>query len=151
MAGIIAKTFAGALKNVRSALVGGFIVGTILAAGEQWAFSTNNFNWIFIIFSGIALAIGNAIGSYIVHYSTNLKSLMIVGAISGVILGLTQGIIISNPIFGLIVAIFWLIGWASMSIIKVDVDRQYHIFGMVGALFFTIALAILTKVGWVRF
>ena len=91
--------------------------------------------------------VGLGIGAAMVDYETNLGSLVVQGALSGLAVGLAQALVL-RPRLGTValawppaLAAIWAAGWATTTAIGIDVDQQFVIFGASGAIVVTVLTA----------
>lgn len=149
IAGILSRTIAGPLDNLSSSFIGGIVVGGVLG----FALSVRIYATIdlkFILFSSLALGVGNLIASLFVNFDLDLKSLLLFGFISGLSFATAQYLATNNLYYSLIVLFCWTIGWPIMSLIGVDIEKQYHIFGIVSALLFSTILSVSLSLGLIK-
>jgi hypothetical protein len=152
IAGYIGWAVSGHVDAPLAALIGGLITGAGLGAaqwfGAKGAFGTSPAVWITT--SAVAYGAGLLVGAAAVGYSTDLGSLMAMGAISGLFLGAGQGLALAQQdrrrlAFAWTVAMPILLaaGWAASTLIGVDVDKQFTVFGAMGAIVFTLLSGLL--------
>jgi hypothetical protein len=72
--------------------------------------------------SAVGMGLGLLVGAASVDYGTSLDDLVVMGALTGLFLG---------------VAVLWALGWTVSTLAAVDVETQYTIFGATGALTFS--------------
>ena len=97
IAGLIGGAVSGPVDAPLPALIGGVVTGAGLGA-VQWLVARDTFGdgWIWISTSALAYGFGLVAGAAVVGYETDLGSLAAMGAISGVVLGLGQGIALTQ-------------------------------------------------------
>ena len=146
IAGLVGWAISGPVDAPIAALIGGTITGAGLGAGQWWA-AKDAFGdgraWIAT--SGVAYGAGLAAAAATVGYETDLGSLVAMGAISGVFLGLGQGIALAQQgrrrlalAWGAAMPVLLALGWSASTAIGVDVDEQFTVFGAAGAIVFTL-------------
>jgi hypothetical protein len=146
IAGYIGWGVSGHVDAPLAALVGGLITGAGLGAA-QWLAAKDSFGdgraWIAT--SAVAYGAGLVVGAAAVGYSTDIGSLMAMGAISGVFLGLGPGLVLAQqgrrPLafaWAVAMPVLLALGWAASTLIGVDVDKQFTVFGAMGAIVFTL-------------
>ena len=129
-----------------AALIGGLITGAGLGAA-QWFAAKDAFGdartWIAT--SAVAYGAGLLVAAAAVGYNTDLGSLAAMGAISGLFLGVGQGLALmqqgrSRLAFAWAAAmpVLLALGWAATTVIGIDVDEQFTVFGASGAIVFTL-------------
>jgi hypothetical protein len=152
VAGYIGWGVSGHVDAPAAALIGGLITGAGLGAA-QWfaakgAFGDAPAAWIAT--SGVAYGAGLLVGAAAVGYSTNIGSLVAMGAISGLFLGVGQGLALAQQgrtrlafAWGAAMPVLLAVGWAASTAIGVDVDNQFTVFGAMGAIVFTLLSGLL--------
>ena len=146
IAGLIGWAISGPVDAPLAALIGGLITGAGLGAGQWWAAKDafgDGRTWIAT--SAVAYAAGLVVAAAAVGYETDLGSLVAMGAISGLFLGLGQGLALAQQgrrrlalAWGAAMPILLALGWAATTAIGIDVDEQFTVFGAAGAIVFTL-------------
>jgi hypothetical protein len=146
-AGYLAHAVAGRVDSVPAAVLGGLVAGAGIGAA-QWALLRRRgvgVTWIVATAGG--LGAGLAAGAAVVGYRTDISSLLVMGAISGVVVGLAQGATLSNAgrtlLWGVATAALWALGWAVTTAWGIDVEEQWVVFGISGALTFAFLQSVL--------
>lgn len=147
IAGYIGWGVSGHVDAPGAALIGGVITGAGLGAA-QWfaakgALGDRAAAWIAT--SAVTYGAGLLVGAAAVDYSTDLGALMAMGAISGLFLGVGQGLVLAQQALRRL-AFAWTaampvllaVGWATTTVIGIDVDKQFTVFGAAGAIVFTL-------------
>jgi uncharacterized RDD family membrane protein YckC len=147
-AGLAAMAVAGPIDGPGAALLGGAaagaVIGTIQGLGARrrlggvlgWAVTTT-----------VGTAVGLLAGAGAVGYGTALNDLVVQGEITGAVVGLAQATRL-RPLgarayaWPLVVAGLWALGWATTTVIDVDVERQWAIFGASGAILATVGTGL---------
>lgn len=151
IAGYIGWGVSGPVDAPVAALVGGLITGAGLGAA-QWFAAKDAFGdgraWIAT--SAVAYGAGLVVAAAAVGYNTDLGSLAAMGAISGLFLGAAQGLALAQQGRGRLafawaaaMPILLALGWAASTLIGVDVDKQFTVFGAMGAIVFTLLSGLL--------
>lgn len=146
VAGLIGWAIGGPVDAPVAALLGGLITGAGLGAAQWWA-AKDAFGdgpaWIAT--SGVAYGAGLVVAAAAVGYNTDFGSLVAMGAISGVFLGVGQGLALAQQgrrrlalVWAAAMPILLALGWAASTAIGVDVDEQFTVFGAAGAIVFTL-------------
>ena len=131
IAGLIGRAISGPVDAVGPALIGGALTGAGLGAA-QWLAARHAFGgaaaWIGASAAGYGL--GLAAGAALVGYETDLGSLAAMGAVSGVVLGISQGLTLGAQGrrelavgWGVAMPALLAIGWSVTTVIGVDVDE----------------------------
>lgn len=150
IAGLIGWAVSGPVDAPLAALIGGFITGAGLGAGEWWA-AKDAFGegprWIAT--SAVSYGAGLVVAAPAVGYNTDVGSLALMGAISGVFLGVGQGLALVQRghkqfafAWATAMPILLALGWVASTGIGVDVDEQFTVFGAAGAIVFTLLSGI---------
>ena len=144
VAGYIGWAVGGRVDAVDHALIGGALTGAGLAAVQWWAAKGalgNPAAWIIV--SAVAYGTGLAAGAALVGWDTDVGSLMVMGLVSGAVLGSAQGVALAQQghvrlgtAWGLAMPVLFTLGWAVATAIGVSVDDQFTVFGASGALLF---------------
>jgi hypothetical protein len=126
------------------ALGGGLIAGLGLGA-VQWLVLRRRLPGapLWIPATGLGLAVGLAAGSSLVGYDTELTDLVLQGALSGLGVGALQALVLRRAVRGALVWMLasvplWALGWAVPTLIGIDVERQYMVFGASGAIAYSL-------------
>jgi hypothetical protein len=85
------------------------------------------------------MSLGLLVGAAAVDYHTSLTDLMLMGAITGLLLGATQTLALprrtrSRWVWAAAMPVIWALGWAATTLIGVSVDAQFTVVGLSGAL-----------------
>ncbi|MEV6493012.1 hypothetical protein AB0M20_30970, partial [Actinoplanes sp. NPDC051633] len=139
LAGLAGTAVAGRVDSPLSALTGGAIVGSIIGAAQA-ALSRRRLDprrWIPATTVGMGL--GLFLGAAAVDYRTSLADLMLMGAITGLLLGAPQAAALprrtrSRWAWAAAMPVVWALGWAATTLIGVSVDAQFTVVGLSGAL-----------------
>ena len=140
--GALAMGVVGRVNDFGSALVGGMVAGAVIGTG-QWLVARrllgNPQAWIPA--TALAMGIGLAIGAWVVGYGTSLGELALMGAITGIPLGVAQAYLLRDRlanawVWAAAVPLLWALGWTVSTFIGVDVDQQFAVFGASGAITF---------------
>jgi len=142
IAGIAAQAATGRINDAVSALVGGLIAGAVIGTG-QWLVARRLLGdpraWIPA--TAAAMGVGLLAGAWAVGYGTSVGELALMGAITGLPLGVAQGFLLRDRVarswvWAVAVPLLWALGWTVTAAAGIDVDRQYAVFGAFGAITF---------------
>lgn len=154
IAGVVGRAVVGPVDDLLAGVVGGAIAGAVIGTG-QWLASRREIGgpaaWITASAGG--MGVGLAAGAAAVDYGTDLGDLALMGAITGVLLGAAQALVIARRwprawSWALAMPPLWALGWTVTTSIGVDVERQYVLFGSAGAIVVTALLGLLLE--WLR-
>jgi len=151
IAGYIGWGIGGRVDAVDAALVGGVLTGAGLGAVQWWAADgALGRATAWIAASAVGYAVGLAAGAALVGYATDLGSLVVMGLVSGAVLGGAQGIVLAREgrrglalPWTLAMPVLFGLGWCASTGIGVDVDDQFTVFGAAGAIVFTLLSGLL--------
>jgi hypothetical protein len=142
IAGILAEALTGRINDFSSALLGGMVAGAVIGTG-QWLVARrllgNPRTWIPA--TAVAMGIGLGVGAWAVGYGTSLGELALMGAITGIPLGVAQAYLLRDRVanawvWAAAMPLLWALGWTVSTFIGVDVDQQFAVFGASGAITF---------------
>jgi hypothetical protein len=146
IAGLLGRAAGGRVDAVGAALIGGIVTGAALG-GAQWFGARGALGrpGAWIAASAVGYGVGLPAGAALVGYGTSVGDLAAMGAVSGVALGATQGLVLAAQARKRL-AIAWAaampallaIGWSSTTLIGVSVEDQFTVFGALGAIVFTL-------------
>jgi hypothetical protein len=138
-AGYLAYIIVGAVDSIETALAEGMIAGAVIGT-VQWLFLRRRSvpaTWVAGTAAG--MAVGLMAGSAIVSYDTSLGALAVMGLVSGIAVGIGQALSF-HPLrhraleWSLGTGVLWAIGWAITTAAGINVDEQWAVFGISGAL-----------------
>ena len=143
LGGFLAELLVGPVDGIGAALIGGLLTGAVVGAAQWWGLGSINgrpapVTWIGV--TAIGFMVGLGIGAATVGYQTTLSSLIIQGAICGLVVGAAQAFTLRPQLRRLAlawpptVAASWAIAWAVTTSIGVQVDLQFTVFGSAGAI-----------------
>jgi hypothetical protein len=142
LAGLAGTAIAGRVDSPISALTGGAVVGLVLGVGQtvasrgrldirRWAPAT-----------AIGMGLGLLLGAVTVGYRTSLGSLALMGALTGVVLGVAQALALPAHTrrrwaWAAAMPALWALGWTATTLGGISVEDQFTIFGAYGAVTFS--------------
>jgi hypothetical protein len=142
IAGVAATAVVGRVNDAVAALVGGMVAGAVIGAG-QWLVARRLLGdpraWIPA--TAVAMGLGLLVGAGAVGYGTSLGELALMGAITGIPLGVVQAYLLRDRlanawVWGVAMPLLWALGWTVTTAGGIDVDRQFAVFGAYGAITF---------------
>jgi hypothetical protein len=150
LGGYTALLLTGRVDSPGPAIAGGLLTGVVLGAFQVWSMGAAGprpLAWILL--TTVGLTAGITLGAALVDYQTDIGSLAFQGAVTGVLLGVAQAVVLVPRLGAL--ALAWplflagtfAIGWAVTTSAGIDVDQQFTIFGASGALVATFLTAVL--------
>jgi hypothetical protein len=151
VAGLIGRAISGPVDALGPALIGGALTAAGLGAA-QWLAVREAFGGAaaWVVTSAACYGLGLAAGAALVGYETDLGSLVAMGVVSGVLLGAGQGLVLADQgrrelaiAWALAMPVLFATAWAATTLIGVDVDEQFTVFGAAGAVVFTVLSGLL--------
>jgi hypothetical protein len=150
--GEIANVVVGPVDSVAAALAGGLIAGAVIGAA-QWLALRRLVPWIWIAATSIGMAIGLAVGAALVDYGISRGNLVVMGAVTGALVGGLQALVLAQQhIAGAVWWALanppaWALGWLVTSyVITKNVEEQFTNFGASGTLLFALLTSLLLAV-----
>jgi hypothetical protein len=143
VAGLAGTAVAGRVDSPLAALLGGLVAGLVLGAGQALASRRRLDPRRWIPATAIGMSSGLLLGAVAVGYRTSLTDLAVMGAITGIALGVAQTIALPRRTrtrwaWAALMPVLWSLGWVvSTLILTTRVDLQFTIFGASGAVTFT--------------
>lgn len=150
--GLLADLAVDGVDSVGAALVGGLIAGVVTGAAEWFALK-QWISWLWIPATGVGMAVGLTAGAAIVDYGISRGDIVLMGAVTGLGVGLLQMLILTRH--GVPAAFWWAIanppawalGWLITTyVISSNVKEQFTNFGAGGALVFGLLTWLLLAV-----
>jgi hypothetical protein len=147
--GLIANLTVGAVDSVGPAIAGGLIAGAVVGAA-QWFALRRFVPWLWIAATSVGMSAGLAVGAAVVDYSVDRADLMLMGAISGLGVGVLQAVVLARQ--GFAGAAWWAVAnpptWAlawlvSSYVISANIDERFTNFGASGVVLYALVTALL--------
>jgi hypothetical protein len=142
IAGVAGIAAAGRVDAAGAALLGGAVSGAVLGLGQTLV-SRFQLDWRrWVPATALGMGVGLAVGAAAVGYGTSLSDLALMGAVTGVALGIAQTAALppgtrNRYLWALAMPVLWALGWSVTTLIGYEVDKQVPIYGASGALAFT--------------
>jgi hypothetical protein len=153
LAGYAGWGIGGHVDGIQPALIGGAVTGAGIGF-VQWMFLRRDLNMsrVWILATSAALAAGLSVGSAVVGYETTAGQLAIMGAISGVPVGIAQGALLRNKLslwhaWMVAMPAMFALGWVVTESIGIDVANQFTVFGASGSVVFGLLSGLLLMAG----
>lgn len=138
LSALAGRAVAGPVDDVVAALVGGAVTGLVLGLGQSLAGrgAVRATRWVPA--TALGMAAGLAAGAAAVGYRTSLADLALMGLVTGVPLGVAQALALPSATRGrwrwaAAMPVLWALGWTLTTLVGVDVERRYTLFGSAGA------------------
>ena len=142
--GLLADVVVDGVDSVGAALGAGVIAGALIGAAE-WFVLRRWVSWLWIAATSLGMGVGLAAGAALVDYGTSRGDLALMGAVTGVGVGVLQALVLQRH--GISSAYWWAIanppawalGWLVTSyVISRNIDERFANFGAGGAVVFGI-------------
>lgn len=130
----IAGGLLGPLDDLVTGLLGGAVTGLVLGVGQSLAArgAVRPARWVPA--TTVGMAVGLAAGAALVGYRTSLGALVLMGLVTGAVLGAAQAWALGRWVWAVAITALWPLGWTITTLVGVDVWAQYTVFGSTGAL-----------------
>jgi len=135
-AGLVAHVVAGPVDSASGAIANGVIAGSVIGAA-QWALLRHrDVSVAWVPATAVGLGAGLAAGAALVSYGTDISSLAVMGAVSGLGVGFAQGVTFGNAKrmlgWSAATSALFALGWTITSAGGIDVSQQWAVFGAYG-------------------
>jgi hypothetical protein len=143
VAGLAGTAAAGRVDSPVAALLGGLVAGLVLGAGQALVSRRRLEPRKWIPATAVGMSVGLLLGTVTVGYRTSLTDLAVMGAITGITLGVAQAVALPHRTrtrwaWAALMPGLWSLGWVvSTLILTTSVHAQFTIFGASGAVTFT--------------
>jgi hypothetical protein len=149
--GLLADLVVDGVDAAGAALIGGLIAGLTIGAAEWFALR----RWVsplWIVATGIGMSVGLTAGAALVDYGIGRGDVVLMGAVTGVGVGVLQALVLAGDRvtgavwWALLNPPAWALGWLVTSyLITRNVKDQFTNFGASGALLFAfLTVVVLT-------
>ena len=136
--GYLATLLVGRVDAPLPALVGGAVTGAGIGAAQGALLRRRGVPVGWVPATAAGLGAGLALGAAAVSYRTDLSSLAVMGAVTGLAVGAAQGAALGGSartaLWSLATAALWPLGWAVTTLAGIPVEEQFTNFGITGAL-----------------
>lgn len=142
IAGLAGTAVAGRVDDAGAAVVGGTVTGLVIGVAQTLVSRRRLDPRRWIPATAVGMGAGLLLGAWAVDYRTSLTSLVVMGALTGLVLGPAQALALprraAHP-WGWAVAMpaLWALGWTVTTLAGVHVEEQFTIVGVSGALTFS--------------
>jgi hypothetical protein len=137
-AGYIAHVVVGRVDSLTAAVLGGIITGAGIGAAQWMLLRCRGISALWVAATAVGLGAGLAVGAAVVSYRTDITSVVVMGAISGLAVGAAQGALFGSSrrllLWSLATAVLWAIGWFVTTAGGIRVEEQWVVFGAYGAI-----------------
>ncbi|HSU11456.1 MAG TPA: hypothetical protein VLK57_19820 [Pseudonocardia sp.] len=148
VAGVAGIAVVGRVDGAGAALLGGTVAGLVIGAGQALASRRRLDPRRWVPATAVGMGAGLLLGAWAVGYGTSLAELVVMGALTGLVLGPTQALALparAEPrwIWAVAMPALWALGWAVTTVGGIAVDEQFTNFGAYGALTFSAVSGLL--------
>lgn len=148
IAGVAAGLITGDVDDPVAALLAGLVTGAVIGVG-QWLVSRRRLRpvrWILATVAGMGL--GLLLGATAVGFGTSLPDLVVMGALTGLLLGIAQTLALPAVtryrwVWAVVIPLLWALGWTVTTLVGVAVEEQFSVFGAAGAFTFSALSGVL--------
>ena len=147
LAGVAARAVAGPVDEVWTAAAAGAVAGAVIGAAQWLALRRLGADPRWIVATAVGLAVGLGLAFAIFDYGDTVGDMWIVGAVSGLGIGLAQWWLLRGLVVGSLTwpwipatAAAWALGWTVTTAIGVDPDDRWANPGLSGAATITVLL-----------
>jgi hypothetical protein len=142
IAGLAGTAVAGRVDSPLAALVGGSVAGLVLGIGQTLASRGRLDIRRWVPATAVGMGLGLLLGAVTVSYQTSLGSLVLMGALTGVVLGVAQTLALPAATrqrwaWGAAMPALWALGWTATTLGGISVEDQFTVFGAYGAVVFS--------------
>lgn len=132
------------VDSAGAALLAGLVVGAVIGFAE-WIALREWVSWLWIPATCAGMAVGLTAGAALVDYGIGRADLALMGAVTGVAVGVAQALILglagcgssATALWALANPPAWALGWFVTSyVISRNIDERFPIFGASGAIVF---------------
>lgn len=142
IAGLAGTAVVGRVESPVAALIGGAVAGLVIGLGQALA-SRGRLDlrrWAPV--TAIGMALGLLLGADTVGYGTSLADLVLMGALTGVVLGVAQALALPRRsrlrwVWAAALPVLWALGWTATTLGGISVEEQFTVFGAYGAVAFS--------------
>ena len=139
---------AGRVDSPVAALVGGTVAGLVIGVGQSLASRGRLDIRKWVPATGIGMGLGLVLGAVVVDYRTSLGDLVLMGALTGLVLGPAQALALPRSArlrwaWAVAVPVLWALGWTATTLGGIDVDKQFTVYGAYGAITFSALSGVL--------
>ena len=148
LGGLATWMLLGPITTPLAGATGGALTGTVLGA-VQWLALRRGLPlspW-WIVATALGMATGLTLGIALLGTRTDDATLPLRGLTTGVSIGMAQFLLLRSisgraPVWALIVALGWALGWTITRAVGIDLSQQWTVFGSSGAIVFQLLTGV---------
>jgi len=147
--GYAANLAVGEVDSVGAAIAGGLIAGAVVGSA-QWLALRRFVPWLWIAATSLGMGVGLAVGAALVDSRTDRRELMLMGAVTGLVVGVLQALVLARQ--GFAGAAWWVAAnppvWAlawlvSSYVISANIDERFRNFCASGVILYALVTGAL--------
>ena len=148
IAGVAGRLVAGRVDSPTAALVAGLVTGAVIGAG-QCLVSRGRLQLVpWVLATALGMGLGLLLGATVVGFQTSLADVAVMGALTGVVLGVAQALALPAEtrrrwLWAAAMPPLWALGWTVTTLAGIPVEEQITIFGATGAATFSALTGLL--------
>ncbi len=148
IAGLAGTAVAGRVDGPAAALTAGLAVGAVIGAAQTLTAGGRLGHLRWIAATTLGMGLGLLLGAVTVDFGTSLADLAVMGAVTGVLLGGAQALVLpararARWTWAAALPALWALGWTVTTVIGYEVDKQVPVFGASGAVTFAALSGVL--------
>jgi hypothetical protein len=148
LAGLAGTGVVGRVNDPLAAWLGGTVAGIVVGAGQTLVSRKRLDPRRWIPATGAGMGIGLLLGAVVVDYGTSLGDLALMGALTGVVLGVAQALALPSQTrmrwaWAAAMPFLWALGWTTTTLGGISVEDQFTIYGAYGAVTFSALSGVL--------
>jgi hypothetical protein len=148
VAGLAGTAVAGRADDPIAVLVGGAVTGLVIGAGQILASRGRLDVRTWVPATALGMGLGLLLGAVTVGYGTSLADLALMGALTGLVLGPAQAVVLPRGTrlrwaWAAAMPALWALGWTTTTLGGIAVDDQFMVFGAYGAVTFSALSGVL--------
>jgi hypothetical protein len=142
IAGVAGRVVAGRVDSPAAALVAGLVTGAVIGAGQCFV-SRGRLRLVpWVLATALGMGLGLLLGATVVGFQTSLADVAVMGALTGVVLGVAQAVALPAQTrrrwwWAVAMPPLWALGWMVTTLAGIPVEEQVTIFGATGAVTFS--------------
>jgi hypothetical protein len=142
LAGLAGTAAGGRVDDPLAALVGGAVAGLVVGLGQTLASRGRLDLRRWVPATGVGMGLGLLLGAVVVDFRTTLADLVVMGALTGLVLGPAQALALPPSarrrwLWAAALPPLWALGWTATTVGGIAVEEQFTVFGAYGAVTFS--------------
>jgi hypothetical protein len=142
LAGLAGTGVAGRVDDPVAAVLGGAVAGLVIGVGQTLAGLGRLDIRRWVPATALGMGLGLLLGAVTVGYGTSLGDLVLMGALTGLVLGPAQALAFPRGArlrwaWAAAVPVLWAAGWTATTLGGIAVEEQFTVFGAYGAVTFS--------------